>query len=354
MDFFELGCSCLGTPHLKTFMDAVGLLGRGVTVPLIGAALWIYGHYAKNTELKRLGWAVLAALLVSAAVVNLLKLILQFPRPTPRSSYGFPSGDSGTAFSFAAAVATTFPTLAAAAYLLATLAAISRLYFRAHYVWDVIGGAVIGAACGIYFAKRLVQRRSARQSHWSARVAWVGIGGVALASGAFFVRLEANIMQHRIVNDSSTPSTSPATEIDFGTDSARPFLSYGWSPNESWRQPVVSINWAIGRDASLRVSLETGRNYRVRFRAYPYRPAGFTCQWVELRVNGRLVQRVYLEQEWNSYEVSIPKALVQTGDNRVDLHFAHADTADWHGVNPGRKPLSVAFDKMQFISERVK
>ena len=147
---------------------------------------------------------------------------------------------------------------------------------------------------------------------------------------------------------------SPAAEIDFGTDAARPFLLNGWSPNETWRQPTLSINWMIGRDAALNVRLGPGRTYRARFRAYPYRPAGFTCQRIDIWLNGQLVQRVYLEQDWNTYEISFPRQLVKDGGNRIDLQSAYADTTDWHGLNPGRKPLSVAFDVMQFIPEQVK
>jgi len=354
MDFLELACSCLEIPYLKTFMDAAGLLGRGVTAPLIGAALWFYGYYTKNTKVKRLGWAVLAALLVSALVVNALKLALQLPRPTPRSGYGFPSGDSGTAFSFAAVIATAFPGLAPLVFLLATLAAISRLYFRAHYVLDVLGGAVIGIVCGTYFARRILQEQPARPGSWGARATWAGIGMLALATGAFFFLLQNKIEQHRIANDSSLPPISPPTEIDFGTDSARPFLLNGWSPNETWRQPARSINWVVGRDASLRVSFDSGRAYRVRFGAYPYRPAGFTCQWTELWLNGRPTQRIYLEQDWNTYEIVFPHSIVRNGENRINLRFASADAADWHGVNAARRPLSVAFDIMQFVPDQAK
>ena len=130
--------------------------------------------------------SVLAAILVSALVVNVLKLVLQLPRPTPRSGYGFPSGDSGAAFSFAAVIATALPTLAPLVFSLATLDAVSRLYFRAHYVFDVLGGAVIGIVCGSYFARRMLHKQSARPVSWSARATWVGIGVLTLTTGAFF------------------------------------------------------------------------------------------------------------------------------------------------------------------------
>ena len=128
----------------------------------------------------------------------------------------------------------------------------------------------------------------------------------------------------------------------------------GWSPNETWRQPTLSINWVVGLDAALNVPLGTGHNYRVRFRAYPYRPTGFIYQWIDLRLNDHLVQRVYLEQDWNTYETVISQSIVRTSDNRIDLRFAHADAADWHGLNAARRPLSVAFDTMQFIPNQAK
>jgi hypothetical protein len=293
----------------------------------------------------------LAALLAAALVVNVLKLAIQIPRPTPRSSYGFPSGDSGTAFSFAAVIAAAFPNLAPAVFFLATLAAISRLYFRAHYQWDVVGGALIGVVCGSYLARRILGPRPARTGSWWKRVIWVGTGGLALSAGGFFLAVERNIAQHRVVDDFSFKPLAPAVAIDFGTDSARPYLLNGWSPNQSWRQPPLSINWAIGRNASLNFSLDSGQNYRVRFRAYPFRPTGFTCQWIDMRLNDHLVQRVYLEQDWNTYEVLFPRELVHGGANRVELHFASANTLDWHGINPEGKALSVAFDMMRITPD---
>jgi hypothetical protein len=88
----------------------------------------------------------------------------------------------------------------------------------------------------------MLHKQPARLVSWLAWITWVGIGVLALATGAFFFRLENTIAQHRLVNDSSLASTSLATEIDFGTDSARPFLLNGWSPNKTWRQPTLSIN----------------------------------------------------------------------------------------------------------------
>jgi hypothetical protein len=73
-----------------------------------------------------------------------------------------------------------------------------------------------------------------------------------------------------------------------------------------------------------------------------------------MKLNDHLVQRVYLEQDWNGYEVPFPGELIRSDGNRVEFHFAHADAADWHGINPERRALSVAFDMMQFIPDQAK
>jgi undecaprenyl-diphosphatase len=65
----------------------------------------------------------------------------------PRSS-SFPS--SHAAMSVAAAVVLTQlrPPMAPAWWTAAALMSASRVYVRAHHVSDVVGGAVVGAACG--------------------------------------------------------------------------------------------------------------------------------------------------------------------------------------------------------------
>jgi hypothetical protein len=89
MDLFEFGCACLELPYLKPFMDGVGLLGRGVTAPVIGLNLVAFGYYRNRPTLKRTGWAVLISLAMTALLVNLLKILLQMPRPPPAAVSAF-------------------------------------------------------------------------------------------------------------------------------------------------------------------------------------------------------------------------------------------------------------------------
>jgi hypothetical protein len=58
-----------------------------------------------------------------------------------------------------------------------------------------------------------------------------------------------------------------------------------------------------------------------------------------------------LEQDWNVYEIGLPKSWIANGENRMDFHFPYADTFNWHGVNPDHKPLSVAFDLMEVAAD---
>jgi hypothetical protein len=285
-------------------------------------------------------------------LVNLLKVLLQMPRPTRRSGYGFPSGDSGTAFSFATIIGAAFPALSPVLILLATLTSISRLYFRAHYVWDILGGAGIGIVCGNTVASRLLPGRcGGRPRGWTARLIWGGTGLLIIGSGIFFFLLEAKIAEHRRPEAILSASPHPQVIIDFGTPAAQPYLLRGWSRNQLWRDPPLTINWIEGLDASLVVLLNSDQGSRLRLRAYPYRPRGFLCQWADVSFAGRSLGRIYLEQDWNVYEIGLPKSWIANGENRMDFHFPYADTFNWHGVNPDHKPLSVAFDLMEVAAD---
>jgi membrane-associated phospholipid phosphatase len=352
MDPLELGCACLQLPFLKPFMDGVGLLGRGVTAPAIGLLLVVFGYCSKRPDFKRAGWAVLISLAITAAIVNALKFTLQMPRPTPRSGYGFPSGDSGTAFSLAAAIGVAFPALAPVSIFLATLTSLSRLYFRAHYVRDIVGGAVVGILCGTTVAFRMLPDRHRRNwfCGWPARLLWIVTALIAGASAIFFFQLERKIAEHRRP-DTMLRAAPAGLLIDFGTPAAQPYLISGWSENKFWRDPPLTINWVEGLNAALAVSLTPDHDWRLRVRAYPYRPKGFVCQWTEVSIDGRSLGRFYLEQDWNVYELELPKDKTAGNDHRIDFHFPYAETFNWHGVNPRHKPLSVAFDFLEIHAE---
>lgn len=149
----------LRTDWLTAFFTTVTHLGDG-------GALWILAGVAllipKKT--RRAGIAVLAALLVTFIVVNLiLKPVIARTRPyevieglrllvSPAHDYSFPSGHSSSSMAAAVAMAGTLPrrmrVIGWCAVGLAVLICISRLYIGIHYPSDVLVGAVIGAAAG--------------------------------------------------------------------------------------------------------------------------------------------------------------------------------------------------------------
>lgn len=70
--------------------------------------------------------------------------------------YSFPSGHSSAAFSSATAIFMHKKRWGIAAFVLATLIALSRVYFCVHYVTDVLAGALVGIIIGILVYKLLI------------------------------------------------------------------------------------------------------------------------------------------------------------------------------------------------------
>jgi len=53
--------------------------------------------------------------------------------------------------------------------------------------------------------------------------------------------------------------------------------------------------------------------------------------------------------ERNEAHGATVKSLLHEKENKLEFLFAHASNLNWHGVNPERKPLSVAFDLLQLL-----
>jgi undecaprenyl-diphosphatase len=163
-----------GPMHLLT------IVGRGGQIWLAIGVVLACARLIDLASLLRLALAILLATLVADHVLKPLVgrdrpfttiagLDVIGDKPTDRS---FPSGHSANAFAGATTLARARPDLAVAWWILAASIAFSRVYLGVHYPLDVIGGAIVGAACGLLagaLVTRAGRRRRARAAGGESR-----------------------------------------------------------------------------------------------------------------------------------------------------------------------------------------
>jgi undecaprenyl-diphosphatase len=119
-------------------------------LPAIGFGLWIAGR-------RRLGAAVLAAIVLSLGLTMVFQFLALRPRPDPSLSLiptpnfpSFPSGHAAMSFAVAALLGARIKRPAGWVVCLGTAAliAFSRWYLGVHYPTDLIAGGMLGAAAG--------------------------------------------------------------------------------------------------------------------------------------------------------------------------------------------------------------
>lgn len=346
LDVMDVGCPILRTPFFEQTITLLGYYGHGVVGGTIGLALLAHGYIYDNPRNRRAGMALLIALITVGVLVEILKNFIQLPRPKLRSSYGFPSGHTSAAFSLAATLTVIFPPLGPLWFLLAVLTGISRLYLRAHYTYDVIGGMLLGLAIGFPVAKAMIASAGEVHRGLFHLLGWLGAAALAVVGWGFFHSGERNIAAHMITEDSG-PRNAPIAALDFGTAQSRPLLRYGWWDDETWEQGKRTVVWAGGLASEIVLSLPAAQDYRFRLNVFPYSPKGPACQRVEVRINNTSVTRLFLEQGWHIYEFSVPKAEVIAGTNTLRFYFDYAEPPKLRGRNRDERPLSVAFDSLQ-------
>lgn len=146
-----------------------------------GGAVWIVAGVVLllQKDKRKYGVIVILSLLFCLVFGNgLLKNAVARPRPCWRhpevemliavpTDFSFPSGH--TFSSFAAAVSITYwnKRVGIAAFMLAVMIALSRMYFFVHYPTDIAAGAVFGSALAA--VSIFVVERRMGHSHYSVR-----------------------------------------------------------------------------------------------------------------------------------------------------------------------------------------
>ncbi len=349
LDVMDLVCPALRNPLVATMMSPLEYLGHGAVGGMIGLALLGYGYFYKNHRIRQAGIAVLIALAVAGGVAAALKHTVPLPHPQLPSEYGLPSGRTSAAFALASTLSATFPGLSPVFFGLALLAGIARLYSRAHYIWSIIGGALIGVATGFAIALKLIPRGNSFQQNSLGLISWAGVSALGLAALAFFYSAENNIAAHLLAASAASPNRSVAANFDFGTAETRPSLRYGWSGDESWDGGKRSVVWANGLASELALSLPAAQDYDFRFNAFPYFTKGPACQRIEVRLNGLVVAKISLEPGWHWYQFGVSKTAVRAGSNSMQFFYDYTETPKSRGQSSDTRPLSVAFDILQAL-----
>ncbi len=138
-------------PFLDALMPLITFLGDRNFAFLLCALFLILWKRDK----KRFAIILLTSLLVTIGLVELLKHIINRPRPVEvltnviwtgniRSGLSFPSAHTAVGFVLASALSSAYKKLLVPLFFIATLVAISRIYLGVHYPSDVLAGAAIG------------------------------------------------------------------------------------------------------------------------------------------------------------------------------------------------------------------
>lgn len=348
IDLVRFACPLIGSALLERALQALDFLAHGLVAAGIGAAIGAWGLVSRNRRVARSGAAVLLAVAAGGLAANALKLVFQVPRPQGVGSWSSPSGHATTAFALAAVLGYLWPRLGPLLYLTALLGGLARVFFRDHYVIDVVCGGALGAAIGLLVARRMLGpsitgKTGGRARRWT----WILAAAAAIVPVAWLAAYEHELGRHLRKGPVAADSPRPGVTVEFGTDRARALLGKGWSGDEQWKGKVPFI-WAEGREAALRIAQLPKRDYTMRLRMIPFvRGRGLSCQVVEVDVNGKSVGRLLLDRGWNSYELEVPAGAIGPGNNEVTFRFGHAGR-----VAGGRdsRELSAAFRSLEIAA----
>jgi undecaprenyl-diphosphatase len=148
----------LASPLATFFFSTVTYLGNGL---LLAVLILPPLYYFDRTAFRRHTLPLVAAVALSGAVVNLMKVAVDRPRPTvyfqdsnieihtplgTPPDRAFPSGHTQTAFGAATYLSCLYPAASPLFLALAALVGLSRIAVGVHFPLDVLVGALFGTA----------------------------------------------------------------------------------------------------------------------------------------------------------------------------------------------------------------
>ncbi len=350
MDLIGPGCALIESLPLERPMLFLSALGHGAIAGCLAAAVIAYGIVRGDARIRRLGIAALVAVVVSGIAANALKIAFELPRPNPRhSSYGFPSGHTSTVFALAGVLGWAFPVAAPLLHLLALLTGVARLYLRAHFAVDVVGGAAVGSLTALGVGWMLLPT-TGRFPSW-ARPLWVLPAAAAVLPLAFFLSYDQVLIAERPEAVPPAPVGAAPIAIALGTAAGRPFLVSGWSPIDERSEDNLPFVWAEGHEAVVQLPPLEPEGHRLRLRLQPFvARQGLSCQRVEVAVDHVTTGRLLLDRGWHDYELAIPRDLLTAGPAQVRFRFAYAGPGKGGDARAEARPLSVAFGLLEVLA----
>lgn len=150
------------------------ILGFAPTWLAVAGLFWLesrgFAESDRSRDFARTGQAIIIAVVVGGILAEVAKLLIRRERPgelfvgyqfrafadAPFSTkaLGMPSSHTAVAFAGAAAVATRYPRTAPLLLALAAGCGLTRMFAGAHYLSDVVGGALGGSLAGWLAGRR--------------------------------------------------------------------------------------------------------------------------------------------------------------------------------------------------------
>ena len=152
-------------PNFDSYMVFLSKIGNFTLIWLIlGGILWLIPSTRNHSK------QVFTSLVIYAVLSNVLKFIIQRPRPFeivavdllihPPIGHSFPSGHTASSWAVAITLWQLRSSLRYPAMLLAILISYSRLYLYVHYPTDILGGIFLGCIIAFITAKIFAAKES--------------------------------------------------------------------------------------------------------------------------------------------------------------------------------------------------